>query len=44
MIEAAAVGICMANGRTVVKECADVITEQDNDHDGIVEIIDRFVL
>lgn len=44
MIEAAAVGVCMANGRGVVKECADVVTEKDNDHDGIVEVIDRFVL
>jgi len=44
MIEAAAVGVCMANGRPVVKECADYITECDNDHDGIVEVIDRFVL
>lgn len=44
MIEAVAVGVCMANGRPVVKECADYITECDNDHDGIVEVIDRFVL
>ncbi len=44
MIEAAAVGVCMANGRPVVKEFADYITECDNDHDGIVEVIDRFVL
>lgn len=44
MIRAAAVGVCMANGRPIVKECADVITEQDNDHDGIVEIIDKFIL
>lgn len=44
MIEAAAVGVCMANGRPVVKECADYITECDNDHDGIVEVIDKFVL
>ena len=44
MIEAAAVGVCMANGRPAVKECADVITAQDNDHDGIAEVIDRFIL
>lgn len=44
MIGAAAVGVCMANGRPVVKECADYITECDNDHDGIVEVIDKFIL
>lgn len=44
MIKAAAVGVCMANGRPAVKECADYITECDNDHDGIVEVIDRFIL
>ena len=44
MLEAAAVGVCMANGRPIVKECADVITEHDNNHDGIVEIIDKFIL
>lgn len=44
MIEAAAVGVCMANGNPIVKKCADYITEHDNDHDGIVEIIDQFIL
>lgn len=44
MIEAAGVGVCMANGNPVVKKCADYITVQDNNHDGIVEIIDRFIL
>lgn len=44
MIDAAAVGVCMANGRPVVKAHADYITQNDNNHDGIVEIIDRFVL
>ncbi len=44
MIDAAAVGVCMANGRPLVKAHADYITQNDNNHDGIVEIIDRFVL
>ncbi|GFI23057.1 5'-3' exoribonuclease [Lachnospiraceae bacterium] len=42
MLKAASVGVCMANGRPIVKECADYITTNDNNHDGIVEIIDRF--
>jgi len=44
MIETAAVGVCMANGSPIVKESANYITKQDNNHDGIVEIIDKFVL
>ena len=43
MIEAAAVGVCMANGNPAVKKCADYITKNDNNNDGIAEIIDRFV-
>ena len=44
MIEAATVGVCMVNGSPIVKEYADYITECDNNHDGIVEIIDKFIL
>lgn len=44
MLEAAAVGVCMANGKPAVKERADFVTERDNDHDGIVEIIDKYVV
>lgn len=44
MLEAAAVGVCMANGKPAVRQCADYVTERDNNHDGIVEIIDKFVL
>lgn len=44
MLASAGVGVCMANGNPVVKEHADYITTQDNNHDGIVEIIDRFIL
>lgn len=44
MIEAAGVGVCMQNGTSFVKERADYITSYDNDHDGIVEIIEKFIL
>lgn len=44
MLEAAAVGVCMVNGSPAAKEHADYVTEHDNNHDGIVEIIDRFIL
>lgn len=44
MIEAAGVGVCMANGNPTVKEHADYVTENDNNHDGIAEIIENYIL
>lgn len=36
MIQAAGLGIAMCNGRDIVKESADVVTEKDNNNDGLV--------
>lgn len=44
MLDAAGVGVCMVNGNPAVKAHADYVTQQDNNHDGIVEIIDKFIL
>ena len=44
MLRTAAVGVCMANGTPAVKAAADYVTARDNDHDGIAEVIERFVL
>ncbi len=44
MIEAAGIGAVMANGNPIAKEHADYITTADNNHDGIAEIIERFIL
>ncbi len=44
MIEAAGIGAVMANGNPKTKEKADYVTLSDNDHDGIAEIINRFIL
>ncbi len=44
MIEAAGIGVAMANAVPLLKERADYITEKDNNHDGIVEVIERFIL
>ncbi|MCC8137920.1 MAG: Cof-type HAD-IIB family hydrolase [Clostridiales bacterium] len=44
MIEAAGVGVAMANSFPGVKEHADYVTEVDNNHDGAAEIIHRFLL
>lgn len=42
MIQYAGLGVAMANAQEKVKEVADYITEQDNDHDGIAEVIEKF--
>lgn len=43
MIEYAGVGVAMANAQPAVKEAADYITAS-NDQDGIVQVIDEFIL
>lgn len=44
MIQSAGLGVAMANGIDAVKAIADYITERDCDHDGIAEVIERFML
>ena len=44
MIRAAGVGVAMANGVQEARDAADYITERDNNHDGIEEIIRKFLL
>lgn len=44
MIKAAGLGIAMINGTENTKAAADHITENDNDHSGISEIIYKFIL
>ena len=44
MIEAAHVGCAMINGDPKCKEKADYVTENDCDHDGVAEILNRFIL
>ncbi len=39
MIEAAGYGIAMINGTDLVKKSADVITSEDNNHDGLARFI-----
>ena len=39
MIRAAGIGIAMKNAADTVKAAADVITEEDNDHDGLAPIL-----
>lgn len=42
MIEAAGIGVAMANGTGEVKAVANYITTCDNNHDGIAEVVERF--
>lgn len=44
MICDAGTGCAMANAVPAVKEAADYVTERDNNHDGIQEIIEKFML
>lgn len=44
MIDAAGCGVVMCNGTDITKAHADYITEHDNDHGGIAEIIEKFIL
>ena len=44
MVEVAGVGVAMANGREELKAVADYVTENDNNHAGIAEVINKFVL
>ena len=43
MIQAAGIGVAMANGTDEVKAAADYITCNDNNHDGIAEVIEQFL-
>lgn len=43
MIEAAGIGVAMANGSDQVKAAASYVTVRDNNHDGIAEVVERFL-
>ena len=44
MIRAAGVGVAMANSVQAAKDAADYVTQRDNNHDGIEEVIRKFLL
>ncbi len=43
MIETAGIGVAMVNGTDRVKAAADYITQRDHNHDGIAEVVERFL-
>lgn len=42
MLQYAGMGVAMKNAPEKVKMVANVVTENDNDHDGIAEVVNRF--
>lgn len=44
MLKAAGMGIAMKNAVEEAKQAADYVTECDNEHDAIAEIIEKFIL
>lgn len=44
MIKHAGIGVAMINGKDTVKAVADVITENDNNHGAIAEVIEKYIL
>lgn len=42
MVQFAGVGVAMANAQSAVKDVADYVTQNDNDHDGVAEVIERY--
>ena len=44
MLRAAGVGVAMCNGTDEAKAAADAVTCRDNNHDGIAEIIEKYLV
>ena len=44
MIRYAGVGVAMANAEGPVKAAANYVTAADNNHDGVAEAVERFIL
>ena len=43
MLQAAGIGVAMANAGPGVKEAADFVTSLDNEHNGLTEAIEKFM-
>ena len=41
MLQAAGIGIAMKNGDEPVKQAADFVTQEDNDHDGLIPLFEK---
>lgn len=43
MIRRAHIGVAMKNAAETVKDCADYISANDNNHNGVAEVIEKFI-
>lgn len=43
MLNAAHIGVAVKNATPEVKAAADYVTEHDNNHNAIAEVIERFI-
>jgi len=44
MLEVAGIGVAMRNATNLTKKSADYVTQNDNNHDGLSEVIEKYVL
>jgi hypothetical protein len=44
MIRAAYIGVAVKNGHKNLREAADYVTEHDNDHGALAEVIEKYIL
>lgn len=44
MLKTAGLGVAMVNGTKSAKRCADTVTENDNDHDAVAEVIYKYMI
>ena len=44
MLEVSGLGVCLANGSEDTKKIADVVTKEDNNHDGLAKFIEENLL
>jgi Cof subfamily protein (haloacid dehalogenase superfamily) len=44
MLKTAGLGVAMQNAIDAAKEAADYVTENDNNHDAIAEVVEKFIL
>ena len=44
MVTVAGIGVAMANGRDELKAVSDYVTVNDNNHAGVAEVIEKFIL
>ena len=43
MIKEAGIGVAVKNAVSAAKEAADYITQNDNNHDAVAEVIEKFM-